>query len=132
MAQVQESARKASIGAEIEAMPMKYNTLVTDTGSSFSGQKQRIPGGLDNGNCTYYRGASPGDDPVPGFSCPQVFGSGTSAAEADLLQSCRKYGKQRRLLAPQARGPQDARFSRIGVEARRARSGAVVDSGFAG
>jgi ATP-binding cassette subfamily B protein RaxB len=43
MARVQESARKASIHAEIEAMPMKYNTLITDTGLSFSGgQKQRI------------------------------------------------------------------------------------------
>lgn len=43
MARVQESARKASIHAEVEAMPMKYNTLITDTGLSFSGgQKQRI------------------------------------------------------------------------------------------
>jgi ATP-binding cassette subfamily B protein RaxB len=43
MARAQESARKASIHADIEAMPMKYNTLITDTGSSFSGgQKQRI------------------------------------------------------------------------------------------
>lgn len=43
MARVQESARKASIHADIEAMPMKYHTLITDTGLSFSGgQKQRI------------------------------------------------------------------------------------------
>jgi ATP-binding cassette subfamily B protein RaxB len=43
MARVQESARKANIHAEIETMPMKYNTLITDTGLSFSGgQKQRI------------------------------------------------------------------------------------------
>lgn len=43
LVRVQESARKASIHAEIEAMPMKYNTLITDTGLSFSGgQKQRI------------------------------------------------------------------------------------------
>lgn len=43
MARVQESAQKAYIHAEIEAMPMKYNTLITDTGLSFSGgQKQRI------------------------------------------------------------------------------------------
>jgi ATP-binding cassette subfamily B protein RaxB len=43
MARVQESARKASIHTEIEAMPMKYNTLITDTGLSFSGgQKQRM------------------------------------------------------------------------------------------
>jgi len=43
MARVQESAQKAHIHAEIEAMPMKYHTLITDTGSSFSGgQKQRM------------------------------------------------------------------------------------------
>lgn len=43
MARVQESARKASIHTDIEAMPMKYHTLITDTGLSFSGgQKQRI------------------------------------------------------------------------------------------
>jgi ATP-binding cassette subfamily B protein RaxB len=43
MGRVQESAQKASIHAEIEAMPMKYNTLITDTGLSFSGgQKQRM------------------------------------------------------------------------------------------
>ena len=43
MGRVQESARKASIHEEIEAMPMKYNTLITDTGLSFSGgQKQRM------------------------------------------------------------------------------------------
>lgn len=43
MERVQESAQKASIHAEIERMPMKYNTLITDTGLSFSGgQKQRM------------------------------------------------------------------------------------------
>jgi ATP-binding cassette subfamily B protein RaxB len=43
LVRAQESARKANIHAEIEAMPMKYNTLITDTGLSFSGgQKQRI------------------------------------------------------------------------------------------
>ncbi len=43
MGRVQESAQKAAIHAEIEAMPMKYNTLITDTGLSFSGgQKQRM------------------------------------------------------------------------------------------
>ncbi|HLJ27556.1 MAG TPA: ATP-binding cassette domain-containing protein [Candidatus Angelobacter sp.] len=43
MARVQESARKACIHADIDSMPMKYNTLITDTGLSFSGgQKQRI------------------------------------------------------------------------------------------
>jgi ATP-binding cassette subfamily B protein RaxB len=43
MPRVQESARKASIHADINAMPMKYHTLITDTGLSFSGgQKQRI------------------------------------------------------------------------------------------
>lgn len=43
MTRVQESARKASIHGDIEAMPMKYHTLITDTGLSLSGgQKQRI------------------------------------------------------------------------------------------
>jgi ATP-binding cassette, subfamily B, bacterial CvaB/MchF/RaxB len=43
MGRVQESAQKANIHAEIEAMQMKYNTLITDTGLSFSGgQKQRM------------------------------------------------------------------------------------------
>jgi ATP-binding cassette subfamily B protein RaxB len=43
MERVQQSAREAYIHSEIDKMPMKYNTLITDTGLSFSGgQKQRI------------------------------------------------------------------------------------------
>jgi ATP-binding cassette subfamily B protein RaxB len=40
---VQLVSRQASIASDIEQMPMQYNTLVTDTGLSFSGgQKQRL------------------------------------------------------------------------------------------
>lgn len=43
MARVSEAARLAHIHAEIEAMPMRYDTLVGDMGSVLSGgQKQRV------------------------------------------------------------------------------------------
>jgi ATP-binding cassette subfamily B protein RaxB len=43
MAQAEEAARQAAIHEEILAMPMAYETLIQDMGSTFSGgQKQRI------------------------------------------------------------------------------------------
>jgi ATP-binding cassette subfamily B protein RaxB len=43
MARVVEAAERANIHADIEAMPMRYDTLVGDMGSALSGgQKQRI------------------------------------------------------------------------------------------
>jgi ATP-binding cassette subfamily B protein RaxB len=43
MAWIQHCAELACIASEIESLPMQYNTLVGDLGSSLSGgQKQRI------------------------------------------------------------------------------------------